>query len=138
MVPTAISQVTSQSSRPKSVFYTGLTRLSALVVLVGFVRTYYLKAVFHTHALSPLLHLHGLIMTCWIVLLIVQTWLVKTCRTHLHRRIGLAGSFLPVAAAVTGVLVAIRAVQRGHASTGVSSLSFRIVPLGYIVCLRRW
>ena len=45
---------------------------AALVVFAGFARTYYLKGVFDTPALSPLVHAHGLAMTLWVALFIAQ------------------------------------------------------------------
>ena len=134
MESAVISRVTSQTSaRRRSAFYVGFAVLSVLVIFVGFARSYYLKATFHSRSLTPLVHVHGLIMTCWMALLVLQSSLVKVHKTHLHRRIGVAGGFLALAAIGSGWMVAIRAVQLGHAPTGVPSLSFLIIPLGDIV-----
>jgi hypothetical protein len=38
----------------------------AAIALLGFSRTYYLKAFFATHALTPFMHFHGMVMSAWI------------------------------------------------------------------------
>ena len=64
----------------------------ALLVLVGFAQTYYLKVLFRTPPLRALLHVHGIVMTAWIVLFAVQVRLVAAHRTDLHRRLGVVGA----------------------------------------------
>lgn len=132
MVATAVPQVALRSNRRSSGFYAGLALVSVLVIFAGFARTYYLKPLFHTRDLSVLLHIHGVIMTCWMGLLIVQTKLVANRRIHVHRQFGVAGGVIAIGAISTGLLVAIRAVQLGHAPTGVPPLSFLIIPFGDI------
>ena len=80
-------------------FYTWVAVGAALVVFLGFARTYYLKGLYGTPppfrpVLSPLLHVHGLVMTTWFVLSFVQVRLVAAQRTDLHRRLGVAGAML--------------------------------------------
>ena len=53
-------------------FYGPAGALVALIILLGFGKTYYLKPAFGTPALPPLLHVHGLVMTLWFA-----QWLVR-------------------------------------------------------------
>ena len=104
----------------------------ALVALVGFARTFYLKAFFDTPALTPLVHLHGIVMTLWVSLYVVQTWLVATHRTRIHRRLGIFVALWAVVVLVVGTSTGIMSAKLGH-SPGPPPLRFLAVPLGDMV-----
>src|SRR3954466_8267732 len=73
-------------------FFGGMSVLIALIVFIGFARTYYLAGIFEAkRSFAPLVHVHGAVFTCWIALLVVQTFLVGTGHTRAHRRLGLLG-----------------------------------------------
>jgi len=101
-----------------------------LVVFAGFARTYYLKLAFGTPPISVLLHVHGIVMSLWFVLFVVQTRLVATGHTGLHRRLGMFGALLAVAVLVLGSTVAITGARLGHAPPGPPPLVFLAIPLG--------
>jgi hypothetical protein len=105
---------------------------SALIVLLGFGRTYYLKGAFGTPALPGLVHLHGIVMTLWIALFIVQAQLVAARRVDLHRRLGVAGTVLAVLVVVVGAATAIEGARRG-VTPGPPPLVFMAIPLGVVV-----
>lgn len=80
--------------------------ITALIVLAGFARSYYLRPFFTTAALAPILHLHGAVMTLWFLLIIAQTALVAAGRTDLHRVLGVftattAAALVPIAIVTT-------------------------------------
>jgi hypothetical protein len=102
---------------------------TALIVLTGFARTYYLKGVFGTPALSGLVHLHGFVMTLWVAMFIVQTGLISARRTDLHRRLGVIGGVLAGLVLVMGTVTAIAAAKRGGEGEP-PPLVFLAVPLG--------
>jgi hypothetical protein len=66
----------------------------AAIVVLGFSRTYYLKAWFETPPLTLRLHLHGLALTLWLVLFVVQASLVAAGRRSLHKTLGIVGAVL--------------------------------------------
>jgi hypothetical protein len=109
--------------------YTWAAIVTALLVLIGFARTYYLKGVFGAPALSGLVHLHGVVMTLWVALFIVQTRLIAVRRTDLHRRLGVIGGILAGLVLIMGTLTAIAAARRGGESEP-PPLVFLAVPLG--------
>lgn len=82
------------------------------VVFAGFARTYYLKTVFGTPALSWLVHLHGALMTGWFVLFFAQTYLVAAHRVALHRRLGVLGALWAALMVLVGTAVALRSAAR--------------------------
>ena len=103
--------------------------VAALVVTVGFSRTYFLKEYFGTPALTPLVHLQGILFSSWIALFITQAWLVSARRTRVHMRLGIAGFLLACAMIVVGLATAITAARLGHAPVGAPPpLVFLVVP----------
>jgi len=104
-----------------------------LIVLAGFARTYYLKPFFATPDIpGRIVHLHGIVMTSWVILFIVQVFLVETRRTRVHRRLGIFGGVLAALVVIVGILTALYAAARGH-SPGPPALAFLIIPIGDMV-----
>lgn len=85
----------------RSWFYAAMGLTIAVIVGVGFARTYYLKAWLDPRPLTLRLHLHGLMLTGWIVLFLVQTGLIAARRLTAHRRLGIAGAALAALAVIT-------------------------------------
>ena len=48
--------------------YTWAALAAVIVVFAGFARSYYLKGIFGTPALTGLVHVHGIVMTLWFTL----------------------------------------------------------------------
>jgi hypothetical protein len=108
--------------------YTWFAIVMPLLVLLGFARTYYLKGVFSGPALPSLLvHLHGAVMTSWVVLFVVQVWLVASRRTRVHQRLGVIGAVLALLVLGVGLSTAVFAAARGS-SPGPPALQFLVVP----------
>jgi hypothetical protein len=105
--PSQAEHLSPASNRHDRAFYTSMAIAFALVVLVGFARTYYLRNQFLSDGLPPYLHVHGAVFTAWIVLLVVQTTLVAARRTPLHRTLGWAGATLAGLVVIVGVTTAI-------------------------------
>jgi hypothetical protein len=106
--------------------------LFALLILVGFAKTYYLKSIFWAPPLpSFLVHVHGLVMTAWGALFITQVWLIRRNNVQMHQKLGIAGIFLATALVVVGFFTALSAGKNGSASfpKDIPPLSFMIVPI---------
>lgn len=112
--------------------YTWAALAAVIIVFAGFARTYYLKSVFGTPALSTLVHVHGLVMTLWFSLFFVQVRLVAAHRVQVHKRLGYFGGFLAVAILAVGTMTAITAARNGH-TPGPPPLVFLTIPLGDMV-----
>lgn len=124
------ADTTTQRSGFDRRFSTWVAITTAVIVFIGFARTYYLKGVFGTPALSSgLVHLHGIVMTLWFALFVVQVRLIAAHRTDLHRRVGVVGALLAVLVLVVGVATAIFAAKRGF-TPGPPPLVFLAIPLG--------
>ena len=129
-------------------FFLGIAVAAAVVVFLGFARTYYLKSVFPTPSFPLLFHVHGALFTAWMLLLVFQAFLAASGRIALHRSVGSIARFLIVPMLVTGWWVAIAAargqgpitsaVMRGELQLRVPALDFvplqaMIVPLTTII-----
>ena len=102
-------------------------------VFVGFSRSYYLKGLYGSPELRPLFHLHGVLFTTWMLLLIVQTGLVATRRTPVHRRLGVAGGALAVVMTGMALAMTIDMARRSAAVSNEMGLAFTIIPFFTVV-----
>jgi hypothetical protein len=127
-----MTDAAAQRNRADRTFYTVVAVLAALVAFAGFARTYYLKDLFGTPALSGLVHAHGIVMTAWLALFFVQARLIAAQRVDLHRRLGLAGGLLALLIVVVGTATSIESARHGL-SPGLPPLVFLAIPLGVVV-----
>jgi hypothetical protein len=109
-------------------FFTGISLLMVFAVFLGFSRSYYLKGLYGTPALPTLFHVHGLLFTAWMVFLVVQTGLIASRRTDLHRRIGVAGGVLAAAMTVAAMAMTMDLARRSATAPTDIGLAFTIVP----------
>jgi hypothetical protein len=93
-------------------FYLCAALTCALIAVIGFARSYYLKPLFETPPLPTLLHVHGAIMSAWCLLFGAQSYLVRTHRVHLHRRMGILGAVLAILVVVVGTHATVEATAR--------------------------
>lgn len=121
--------------RHDRLFYTGMAIAVALVVLVGFARTYYLRSQYFDQGLPLYLHVHGAVFTAWIALLVVQTMLVATRRTPLHRIVGWGGAGLAALVMIVGVTTAILFGRANiEAGRGDEVRAFMTTPILSMTC----
>ncbi|HEY7546413.1 MAG TPA: hypothetical protein VID27_16105 [Blastocatellia bacterium] len=124
----AANQVIDRRDKERRL-YIGVAALIPLIVLIGFARTYYLKAFFSTPALPSLLvHMHGIVMTLWVALFVAQVWLVAARRTRVHQRLGILGAILAALVVTVGTVTAIAAAAR-DSSLSQQPLVFLVIPL---------
>jgi hypothetical protein len=92
-------------SERRSRFFVGMSIVLLLIVLVGFARTFYLRAFFDVPAVPLHVYLHGGVLTAWFVWFCVQSSLVAAGRSDLHRRLGIVGALIGAAVIVANVTV---------------------------------
>ncbi|MBW3563959.1 MAG: hypothetical protein KY459_04480 [Acidobacteria bacterium] len=123
------------------IFYSGMAIIMAVVVLVGFAPTYYLRALSPGTAgatisgasLTPLIHLHAALFSGWVLLFVVQTTLIASRRVRAHRLLGTAGAVVAGLMVVAGFSTAVASARAGAAPPGVDPLVFLVIPLFDIV-----
>jgi hypothetical protein len=116
-------------------FFLVMFTVAAVIVFVGFAPTFYLRSLFAGRELSTLLVVHGIASSAWIVLLLMQTLLIRTGRIRVHRTLGVLGALLAATMVALGVSVALQAAAQG--TLGVhfhqQPLQFLLIPLGQIL-----
>jgi hypothetical protein len=129
---TSVPSVTPRiiPARRDRIFHTGMAIACLITAFVGFGPTYFYKPVYQSPPLSPLLHVHGLVFTTWLVLLVVQSGLVRADRVAWHKRLGIAGAALAAGMVILGLMAAVHAARRGVAADGMTPLAFMIFPFG--------
>jgi hypothetical protein len=115
-------------------FFSAMSLLILIIVLVGFARTYFLAGLFDAEPLpSQIIHIHGAVFTCWILLLALQTSLVSCHRVDIHRRVGIFGACLALLMVALGVLAATDTLKRNAASPHFDAESFYAIPLSELI-----
>jgi hypothetical protein len=103
---TALREQARRRAGPGGRFYVISSAVLLLIVLIGFSRTFFLRAFFEVPPVPSRVLLHGVVLTAWFSGLFVQTLLVASGRTPIHRRFGwavVAAAFMLVA--VTGPII---------------------------------
>lgn len=110
-------------------FYITMAAIFALVAILGFAPSFWLKLPSRTFAGSPMLLLHGLLFTLWTLFFLSQAVLVANGRLRNHKAWGLAGISLATAMVFVGLAVAIAGLERRLAlGYGDAARAFAIVP----------
>lgn len=117
-------------ARRDRVFHLAMAIALLLTALIGFGPTFFLKPIRPSAPLIPLLHVHGLVFTAWLVLLIVQSGLVRADQVAVHKRLGMFGGLLATFVVVLGFLVSVNGARRGTSADGLDALGFMVFPLG--------
>src|SRR6266849_4235218 len=106
---------------------------AAGVVFVGFAPTYYLKPVWGGPSLPLRVHIHGVLFSAWMLLFLLQNFLIARRRTSLHRRLGVLGALLIAGMFVSGLSVSIAWARIDSPATGavagVPRLTAVVIPL---------
>jgi uncharacterized membrane protein YozB (DUF420 family) len=115
------------------VFFLACAVTLAVVVFIGFARSFYLAPLFPSHPrpAEPLFLAHGISFTAWVLLLVGQAWLVRSRRLNVHRQLGIAGAVLAVVMVWLGLWGALVGAARpgGFIGIPVPPLQFLIVPV---------
>jgi len=88
------------------------------IVLIGFSRTLYLRPLFDVPDIPPYVYIHGAVLTAWFAWFVVQTSLVASYRTSIHRRLGMVGIGLGVSVEIAGFAAALGLAPRLRAKYG--------------------
>jgi hypothetical protein len=103
---------TQRRTAVQNPFFAVTSAVILLIVLSGFAPTLYLRPVFKPMPIPGYLFLHGIVLTSWFIWFFVQTVLIQSRRTALHRRLGAAGAVLAAAVPFAGLLASFGVVGR--------------------------
>ena len=118
-------------------FYSTLSILMALTVIIGFAPTYYLRLVSgqtpttisHFSPVPTVIHLHAFFFSTWVILFVVQTSLVAARRTDIHRKLGVFGGIVATCMVIMGFAAAINGARRGTTVPGIDPFGFTAIPM---------
>lgn len=79
--------------------------LYLLLTLVGFAPTFFLRPLIDAPALPLRFHIHGFFTTGWIVLFLIQTFLIANRNIGFHRRMGVFGAFIAGGVLLSGLTI---------------------------------
>lgn len=99
-------------------FFQAYAALLLVAVLVGFARTFFLRAWFAQGPveLTPVLVVHGVALTAWFVLFLLQTLLVQRGRLATHRRLGAVAGLVVAVLVPSCLAVVLGIVDSWHAA----------------------
>jgi hypothetical protein len=121
---------TARDIRVRWFFFAAATIL-AVVVAVGFAPSFYLRGLRPAHrapGLPGYLIAHGVALSAWYLLFVVQTWLIATRHTRLHRTLGIAGVVLAALVFALSMTVVLRAPARDIAAgASVAEISLMVI-----------
>ncbi|MGI9234443.1 MAG: hypothetical protein ACR2RD_12480 [Woeseiaceae bacterium] len=116
-------------------FFTGMVLAIAVIILIGFARTFFLRALFpdaQTFAApEPIFLFHGAVFTAWTGFLVLQALLIRGHRVGLHRSVGWLGATLAILMVAIGMYGSLIAAARPGGFIGVPlpPQQFLIFPL---------
>lgn len=106
-------------------FYVSTGVAALLIVLLGFLPTYWIPVVATDASLQVLVHLHALLFFGWVILFLLQAVLLKNGRVATHRR---AGKFVGAWALVTIVAATWLAFETIARDLALIDGTFRALP----------
>lgn len=93
--------------RKKEPFYLVMAIIALAIVVAGFFPTYVTPVMSGTFVAKPFVHLHGSVFFLWILMSIVQPYLVTSGNVRMHRRLGVYVGILALMVLIMGVTMAI-------------------------------
>jgi hypothetical protein len=102
----------------------------AVLVVVGFAKTFYLRYWFDVPPITKLLHAHALVFTAWFALFVAQARFIAKQDYRTHQKAGIAGMVLAALVFVLGIATTIVSASAPRPRPlGMSSAQFVLFPL---------
>jgi hypothetical protein len=118
-------------------FYSRMAIALVVIVFLGFAPSFYLRGYVNlprpNPTLPPAVLMHGLLFTAWMLVLIVQTQLVKAGRRDVHMKLGILGMTLALLMIPVMYLASVWQVARANQPPFTDPLTWTIVPLAVII-----
>jgi hypothetical protein len=119
-------------------FFTGMVVAMAVVTIIGFTPSYFLRPVLVTPVslrvpLTPMVHLHAVTGLAWLAFLIWQAQLIRGRQHQRHMQNGLIGLAIAASVVVVGIIVGIDSSAGGRQPPGWTPTSFLIIPFATVL-----
>jgi hypothetical protein len=112
IAPESLTTGRDRPTAARNPFFGVMSAVTLLLVLSGFTPTLYFRPLFKPPSIPGYLFLHGIVLTSWFVWFCVQTLLIQSGRTALHRRLGVVGGALAAAVPFAGLMATAGVVGR--------------------------
>jgi len=110
--------------QPLSKHYLRFAILGIAITIIGFVPTYF-RPLSEGSSFALLYHVHGLFAASWLILFLVQSFLINKHNPKLHMKLGFLGAFIATGVVISlhrvGFVTATRELQTG---AGLGSQTF--------------
>jgi hypothetical protein len=111
--------------RPLHGYFLVFAGVFALIVTVGFSRSFFMPLMQGSFDRPPVVHVHGALFFAWTIVLVVQTLLAFGRKLKLHRLVGVYAGWLILPMLITGAVVAALDTRRDFlAGEGEARLTF--------------
>src|SRR6185295_367255 len=117
----------------RSRFYFSIAVAVALLLTLGFMRTFYARPLFDLPPLPTLMHVHGAVFTAWFLLFLTQTRLIAKQNIKAHMALGTIGAALAAVIVVVGTMTAFSLTLATRPAGGPPPSQFLAVSLPDIV-----
>jgi len=125
-----MSSIAVPLKHSRSSFFFTMGIMALVMVLAGFSSTYIIPMANGTYSAFPIYHVHGAIFLGWILLTIVQPYLVKSDNVALHRKVGKLGGYYAIVVFIMGVVISFVTAYRDIGlGKEQEAKSFFIIPL---------
>ena len=119
-------------------FYTRMALFLAVLVLLGFGPSFYLKDMVPAYprpnpTLPPAVILHGSVFTLWMLAILAQTQLISARKHAVHMQLGKVTVLLAILMLPVMYLTAVWQVPRANQPPFTDPLTWTVVPLAVIV-----
>lgn len=112
--------------KKKSSFFFVMGWIGLFAVLAGFAKTFIIPVSSGSFKAPVSIHVHGAFALSWIILFVVQTFLIRAKNYRRHIALGTFGLFLAIGTALTmlsaGVFVVERELKQGLGGTAYSGI----------------
>jgi hypothetical protein len=116
--------------KKKDPFYFVMAIIALAIVVAGFFPTYVSPVMSGTFIAKPFVHLHGSVFFLWILMSIVQPYLITSGNVRMHRWLGVYVGILAFAVLIMGVAMSIISAHVDIANGGdIRPKAFLLIPL---------
>jgi hypothetical protein len=111
--------VRTPRSRADDIFFPAMACLILAIVVSGFGKTYFFAGMMLARLPNRLVHIHGAVFVAWIVLMVIQPWLVFARKLRWHMKLGVLSVVLLPAMFILGIVTLLDFIRRAQPHDGL-------------------
>lgn len=119
-------KISSGNERPKISIYLLIAIIGFIAVHIGFATTFLIPMTKGTFEAPAIIYIHGMVAFAWVLLFLVQTFLIHRSQYKLHMTLGFTGIVIALATSITMIPAAMFGVEKelaaGLGQTAISGI----------------